>query len=205
MPPVRAFTLSLCYAFAAASAAAGAVDFKKDIRPILKARCFECHNAGMKQPKAGYVFDDLEKLANDIGPKGQIVPGDPDRSNLLDLVSREKDRMPPGNKAPLTPKEVKLLRDWIQEGAILDGSKPGARPGGGLLPRAPEAPPAPLQDWTNLEGKTIKARYVRMSGDAVVIRTAEGKSYKVPLTKLSGASRAQARAAAAAEANPPAP
>lgn len=182
------------------AAAAGAADFKKDIRPILKAKCYECHNAGMKQPKAGYVFDDLAKLANDIGPKGQIVPGDPERSNLLDLVTRDKDRMPPGNKEGLTPKEVKLLREWIEEGASLHGSKPDTTPGGsGLAPRAPDAPPAPLQDWTSAEGKTIKARYVRMSGEAVIIRTAENKSFKVPLSKLNAASQEQAKAAAAAE------
>jgi len=180
------------------AAAAGAADFKKDIRPILKAKCYECHNASMKQPKAGYVFDDLKTLANEIGPKGQIVPGDPERSNLLDLVTRDKDRMPPGNKEPLTAKEVKLLREWIQEGASLDGSTPATKPGAGLAPRTPEAPPAPFQDWTNAEGKTIKARYVRMSGEAVVIKTAENKSFKVPLTKLNAASQDQAKAAAAA-------
>lgn len=179
---------------------AAAADFKKDIRPILKARCYECHNAGMKQPKAGYVFDDVAKLAGDIGPKGQIVPGDPERSNLLDLVTRgDKDRMPPGNKDPLTPKEIKLLREWIQEGAILDDSRPGSKSSGGLAPRPPEAPPAPLQDWTNTEGKTIRARFVRISGEAVVVKTAEGRSYKVPLAKLAVASQEQARAAASAE------
>ena len=197
---LRTLTFSLCVSVVGA----GAADFKKDIRPILKAKCYECHNAGMKQPKAGYVFDDLEKLANDIGPKGQIVPGDPERSNILDLVTRDKDGMPPGNKEKLTAKEVKLLREWIQEGAILDDSKSGSRPPGSLAPRTPETP-APLQDWTNTEGKTIKARYVRMSGDAVVIKTAEGKSFKVPLAKLAAVSQQQAKAAAAAGAKPPAP
>ena len=178
---------------------AGAADFKKDIRPILKAKCYECHNAGMKQPKAGYVFDDLKKLANDIGPKGQIVPGDPERSNILDLVTRTKDRMPPGNKEGLTAKEVKLLREWIEEGASLDGAAPGSKPSSGLPPRKPDTPPEPLQDWTNTEGKTIKARYISMSGDAVVLKTAENKSFKVPLIKLSAASQEQAKTAAAAE------
>ena len=192
--PLLSLTI-LCLTAAAGSAA----DFKKDIRPILKARCYECHNAGMKQPKAGYVFDDLAKLANDIGPKGQIVPGDPERSNLLDLVTRAKDRMPPGNKEGLTPKEVKLLREWIEEGASLDGSPPATKPGSGLAPRTPDMPPAPLQDWTSAEGKTIKARYIRMSGDAVIIKTAENKSYKVPLAKLNSASQEQAKTAAASD------
>ncbi len=199
--PARMSSLHLSFSILGlAAVAAGAADFKKDIRPILKAKCYECHNAGMKQPKAGYVFDDLTKLANDIGPKGQIVPGDPERSNLLDLVTRDKDRMPPGNKEGLTPKEVKLLREWIEEGASLDGSTAAAKSGGsGLAPRTSDPPPAPLQDWTSAEGKTIKARYVRMSGEAVIIRTAENKSFKVPLTKLNAASQEQAKASAAAD------
>ncbi len=196
-PPRMSFLRPSLTILCLTAVAAGAADFKKDIRPILKAKCYECHNAGMKQPKAGYVFDDLTKLANDIGPKGQIVPGDPERSNLLDLVTRDKDRMPPDNKEGLTPKEVKLLREWIEEGASLDGSTSATKPGSGLKPRTPDAPPAPLQDWTSAEGKTIKARYIRMSGDAVIIKTAENKSFKVPLTKLNAASQEQAKAAAA--------
>jgi hypothetical protein len=182
---------------------AEAVDFKKDIRPIFKAKCYECHSEATKKEKAGYVFDNLKRLAGDIGPKGQIVPGDPERSNLMDLVTRSKDRMPPGGKEGLTPKEVKLLREWIQAGALLDDSKP--KPASGLAPRPPAGPPAPLQDWTNTEGKTLKARFVQLTEDSVVIKTAEGKSYKVPLTKLSAASQEQAKSDAAAEAKGAAP
>jgi hypothetical protein len=193
------FLHALWLAFCCSAVAAGAADFKKDIRPILKAKCYECHSEEKKKEKSGYVFDNLERLANDIGPKGQIVPGDPERSNLLDLVSRtDKNRMPPGGKEGLTAKEIKLLREWIQAGAVLDESKP--KSASGLAPRAPEGPPPPIQDWTNTDGKTIKARYVRMSGDAVVIKTADGKSYKVPLAKLSAASQELAKVAAAAEA-----
>jgi hypothetical protein len=192
------FLCALAFVLSLSAVVAGAVDFKKDIRPILKARCYECHSETAKKEKAGYVFDNLQRFAGDIGPKGQIVPGDPERSNLLDLVTRsDKNRMPPGGKEGLTPKEIKLMREWIQAGAALDESKPKAA--SGLAPRAPEGPPPPLQDWTNTEGKTIKARYVDLRNDAVVIKTAEGKSFKVPLAKLSAASQAQAKAAAAAE------
>lgn len=194
MPFPRPAIALLC-----ATASVEAADFKKDIRPILKAKCYECHSEEAKKEKAGYVFDNLERFSGDIGPKGQIVPGDPERSNFLHLVTRSEDPMPPSGKTPLTPKEIKLVREWIEEGASLDGSKPSAKSSGGLAPRAPEAPPAPLQDWTNTEGKTIKARYIRMSGEAVVIKTEQGKSFKVPLTKLSPASQEQAKAAAAAE------
>jgi hypothetical protein len=198
--------LFLLISFAAGIGVAGAADFKKDIQPILKARCYECHSEQAKKEKAGYVFDNLERFAGDIGPKGQIVPGDVERSNFLDLLTREKDRMPPGGKEPLTPKEIKLMREWIEQGATLDGKggTPG-KPASGLKPREPEAPPAPIQDWTSTDGKTIKARYVRMSGEAVVIKTADGKSWKVPLSKLSIVSQEQAKTAAAAEGKPPDP
>jgi hypothetical protein len=62
-----------------------------------------------------------------------------------------------------------------------------------------------MQDWTSTDGKTIKARYVRMSGEAVVIKTADGKSWKVPLSKLSTTSQEQAKTAAVAEGKPPDP
>lgn len=206
MAPLR-ITLLLS-ALLTVAGGARAVDFKKDVRPILKAKCYGCHSEEAKKEKAGYVFDNLERFAGDIGPKGQIVPHDPERSNFLDLVTRDKDPMPPSGKERLSPAEIKVLRQWIEEGASLDGSgggKPGGKSSGGLPTRQPEAPPAPLQDWTNTEGKTIKARYVRMSGEAVVIKTAENKSFKVPLAKLSPATQDQAKAAAAVEAKAAAP
>ena len=197
------FARALLTLFTLVVTAAGAADFKKDIQPILKARCYECHSEQAKKEKAGYVFDNLKRFAGDIGPKGQVVPHDPERSNLLDIVTRDKDRMPPGGKEPLSPKEVKLLRQWIEEGASLDG-KSTAKPAGGLPPRVAEKA-APIQDWTSTDGKTIKASYISMSGDAVVIKTANGKSWKVPLSKLNAASQDQAKAAAAAEGKPPDP
>lgn len=196
------FPRALLLLLSPAVTTAGAADFKKDIQPILKAKCYDCHSEQAKKEKAGYVFDNLKRFANDIGPKGHIVPHDTERSNILDLVTRDKDRMPPAGREPLTPKEVKLLREWIEEGASLDGTRPGAPPGG-LAPRAPKKP-QPLQDWTNTAGKTIKARFVRLSGeDAVVIKTAEGKSFKIKLATLDAASQALAKAAAAE--TPPAP
>lgn len=50
---------------------------------------------------------------------------------------------------------------------------------------------APLP-WTNTEGKTIQAEFVRLDGESVVIRM-NGKDLPIPLAKLSLASRNQAR------------
>ena len=181
----------------------GAVDFNKDIKPILKARCYECHSESAKKEKAGYVFDNLERFKGDIGPKGQIVPGDVERSNFLELLTRDKDPMPPSGKDRVTPKELKLIRTWIEEGASLEkGSSGGTSKPSGLPPRKPEPPPGPLLDWvsSDAEAKVVKARFVRLSGDAVVIKKEDGKTFKVPLTRLSAESQEQAKKLAQEEA-----
>jgi serine/threonine protein kinase len=59
------------------------------------------------------------------------------------------------------------------------------------VPDIKPAPPAGPVPWTNTDGKTINAEYVRLNGDTVVIRK-DGKEYKIPLIKLSSASREQA-------------
>jgi hypothetical protein len=50
--------------------------------------------------------------------------------------------------------------------------------------------------WTNTSGKTIQAAFDRMDGDAVVIKTADGTYYRVPLANLDAASQTQAKASA---------
>jgi Planctomycete cytochrome C len=173
-------------------AAAGAVDFKRDIAPIFKAKCYECHSEQAKKEKNGYVFDNLKRLADDIRPSGMIDPGRPDDSPIMELITLpegDKRHMPP--KGSLTVKEVKLMRDWIAEGASLE-KKSTAKPSA-LPPKpAPEKPvePAPEQ-WISTDGKAITAVFVSLEGEVVVLKM-NGKPYRVPLEKLSEASRKQA-------------
>lgn len=186
-------------------AGAGAVDFKKDIAPILKSKCYSCHSEEAKKEKNGYVFDNLERLKGDIRPYGMIVPGEPEESpfmELLTLPEGDKRHMPP--KGSLSEKEIKLMREWIREGASLE-KKPAGKPSG-LAPRsAPdksagkpdntpeEKPAAPPQQWTSTDGKTITASFVALEGETVVLKTAGNpKPWRVPLAKLSEASRKQA-------------
>ena len=44
---------------AGADAAFASVNFEKDIKPILKKSCYECHSEERKKEKAGFVFDTL--------------------------------------------------------------------------------------------------------------------------------------------------
>jgi hypothetical protein len=91
------------------------VDFAKDIQPIFKARCYECHSAD--KDLASLRLDSKE-AAFKGGDSGKvIVPGKSQDSLLIQRISGSEGglRMPPGK--PLGESEIKLIRDWIDQGA----------------------------------------------------------------------------------------
>ncbi|MFN7925262.1 MAG: DUF1553 domain-containing protein [Bryobacteraceae bacterium] len=99
----------------AVSCAYSAVEFNRDVRPILSDKCFTCHGADAKT-KGIPLRLDIEAEAKTRA----IKEGDPDGSPLIQRVTAEKAamRMPPahtGNK--LSASEVATLRQWIAEGA----------------------------------------------------------------------------------------
>src|SRR6516225_4179847 len=85
---------------ASSTAFAGpAPTFEKDIRPILKAHCFDCHGEGDKL--RGGLDLRLRRLMLKGGDEGPvIVPGKPEKSRLLKLV--QSGEMPKRGKK-LTP------------------------------------------------------------------------------------------------------
>lgn len=97
------------------------VDFGKEIYPLLKQRCFSCH-AGAN-PDSRYRLDVYEELLGFSTGEELIVPGQSQQSKLIQLVTSQisEERMPPEDSAaPLTDKEVALLRAWIDQGAKWD-------------------------------------------------------------------------------------
>ena len=95
--------------------------FEKDIRPILKAHCFDCHGEGEKL-KGGLDLR-LRRLILQGGDDGPvIVPGKPDRSLLFTLVHRGE--MPKREKK-LTREQVALIKQWIASGAKTAHPEPG--------------------------------------------------------------------------------
>ena len=110
------------FVVAGVTAAAAAVDFNRDVRPILNAHCTACHG-GVKQ--AGGVSFNYRDQALGRGKSGKptVTAGQPEASELIRrilLPAGDEDRMPPashGEGKPLTPAEVATLRTWIAEGA----------------------------------------------------------------------------------------
>jgi len=89
--------------------------FEKTIRPILAARCFECHSD--KEQKAKLRLDHIS-LVLQGGERGPaIVPGDPSKSLIVKAIEYldPKLQMPP--KTMLEDEEIDLLIEWVQMGA----------------------------------------------------------------------------------------
>lgn len=88
--------------------------FEKQVRPILVARCHECHVGD--EPKGNLRLDSRESAlaGGDTGPA--VVAGNPDTSLLVDAI-RYGDlyQMPPDSRLPA--EEVKTLEEWVRRGA----------------------------------------------------------------------------------------
>jgi mono/diheme cytochrome c family protein len=97
---------------------AGAVDFVREVRPILEANCFRCH--GPEKQKSGYRLD-VSRIALHGGEAHapNIVPGQPAQSPLLRFISGADAalRMPPKGDL-LSAAEQATIRAWIAEGAV---------------------------------------------------------------------------------------
>ena len=94
----------------------GAIDFAKDIRPVLEKKCLSCHNPNLSKgdvslAEASSVFAAGATL---------VVPGKALESDLYLMVMPEKPGEKPEMPAkgdPLTRVEAEALRAWIDEGA----------------------------------------------------------------------------------------
>jgi len=99
-----------------ASATAALAHFENKIRPVLVAKCYECHSAEAKKTKGGLALDTRAGIrrGGDSGPA--VVPGDAKASLLLAAIRHEQDlEMPPKEK--LTDAQIADFARWIADGA----------------------------------------------------------------------------------------
>ena len=102
---------------AAAPSAADLEFFEKRVRPVLSERCYQCHSQQAKKLQGSLLLDSPEGwlAGGDTGPA--LVPGDPEKSLLIEAVRYgNKDlAMPPTKKLPQA--EIDLLVEWVKRGA----------------------------------------------------------------------------------------
>ncbi len=94
-----------------ARADAPAEEIAAQAQHIFRQHCGECH--GTIQPRAGLSVLDRTSL---VERHKVVAPGKPAASELLQLV--ETGTMPPGTRTKLSDEDRKVLRQWIEGGAV---------------------------------------------------------------------------------------
>lgn len=89
------------------------VSFVNDIQPIFTARCIKCH--GVEQTKKGLDMQTYDNILAGSFEGSVVEPGNASDSLLVQLIVLGK--MP--NRGPkVTADELKLINDWINQGAL---------------------------------------------------------------------------------------
>src|SRR5258705_9534089 len=92
--------------------------FEKKVRPLLVENCFRCHSATSEKLKGSLKLDSREAaLRGGESGKAAIVPGEPEKSLLIEAVrwSNGDLLMPP--KKQLSDQQIEGLATWIKVGA----------------------------------------------------------------------------------------
>ena len=120
---LRAIFAAGIIAFAGPDAGA-AVDFSREVLPVLSDTCFQCHGPDANTRKGELRLDDEKDVKRDRGGSAVVVPGNSGQSELLRrLLSDDPDEVmpPPELKRSLTPRQIERIRQWIDEGAQWGG------------------------------------------------------------------------------------
>src|SRR5882672_1370289 len=159
------------------------------IRPVLAKNCFACHTSSRM---GGLEMSGREAFLKGGKSGPAIVPGEPDKSLLVQAVAQTHERlkMPPQGK--LAETEIADLRAWIKDGASWPESAGASKATGYVITpeqrafwafqpvRKPEPPPVKDKTWARtaldrfilakLEAQNLKP--VRMADKRTLIRRA---------------------------------
>ncbi len=94
------------------------IDFAAEVRPIFENHCYACH--GPEKQESNFRLD-VRSLALGSADFGDppIVPGHADESPLIEFVTAKAEpAMPPEDSGKrLDKQQIKILRQWINQGA----------------------------------------------------------------------------------------
>ncbi len=129
---------------AAPLCAAPALEFNRDVRPILSDKCFACHGPDAAAKGIPLRLDQEAAAKSAARGRPAILPGDPENSELIRRIMHPRRglRMPPPHSGvALTAAEIETLRVWIAQGA------PWQKHWSFLPPRRPEPPQVNQAGW----------------------------------------------------------
>ena len=89
------------------------VSFATDVLPIIQSRCINCH--GGDRTEEGLVLLSYADIMAGSSNGPVVTPGDSEFSLLAELVSNQEM---PKRGPKLTPPQVQIIVDWINQGAL---------------------------------------------------------------------------------------
>lgn len=137
-------------------------DYRQDIKPVLKTRCYACHGA-LKQ-EGGLRVDTGAAIIRGGDSGAVITPGQLGGSLFERVTSSDMSTRMPPEGGPLTPEQIAALQEWIREGANSpDNEEPQPDPRRHWSfqpPVRPEIPAVVDQNWplSPLDSFVAKAR-----------------------------------------------
>jgi uncharacterized membrane protein len=92
------------------------IDFWRDVDPIFKKACYECHDAEEQKGELRMDTREFQLKGGDSGPS--IVPGDSKNSlTMIRIRGEGEDPRMPKKKPPLSERETAIIARWIDQGA----------------------------------------------------------------------------------------
>lgn len=124
-----------------------AIDFNRDVRPILSGTCLTCHGPDPETRESGLRLDDRASAIGELDSGSTaVVPGDSAASELIARITSDDEdlQMPPADSGQrLTAEQIETLTRWIDQGAEFSAHWSYVAP---ERPAMPEVP-AKLAAW----------------------------------------------------------
>jgi uncharacterized membrane protein len=97
---------------AGTTASGASVSFASEIQPLLESRCINCHGGQKTEKELNLTSYEGVMAGSEDGPA--VIPGDAANSPMAEMVANGKM---PKRGPKLTPAQVQLIVDWINQGA----------------------------------------------------------------------------------------
>lgn len=146
------------------------VSFREQVAPILVKSCLGCHNT--KKAAGGLDISTfaLLKKGGKAGGDSILVAGDPDASELIEVVRPDASPRMPYKQPPLGDGAIQTLERWVKEGAKFDGPSETETPIASLYDPLKGLPAVPLKSPAS-DAVTSLA----FSPDGTILAAAEGR------------------------------
>jgi len=94
-----------------------AIDFDRDVRPLLEKHCWSCH--GSEKQESGLRLDNRSAAIQGGDQGSAVIPGNSEKSRLIHYVAAvDPEKVMPPEGDHLSAEVVGILRAWIDQGCV---------------------------------------------------------------------------------------